>query len=631
MPEVIALMRYAMCQSWIGGDVIELAIAGGVNEGIFGDVILFLCYGYRKDRERKRTITIRFLMMQQSMPPWPGPLGWPVGIQGNPAMPVFRRLAHDTSRGLDGDSGVPASPHGSINFEEFANGFEGVSDLIDLGRMESDNDGHNFRQAWESFQQRLGEEAKFIPRNEQVATLYQNINLTEPRLVLHYERVVMNFIREIKLQNSEMENLALAVKRAQDKAAMQLSEMEEEMDQRIQASENKIRQEETRKAEAALGDIKHQYDSEVCELQVKMKKLKMYLDAILVTAFSITVTKAVSTSTVPRSPTCSVPDPVPYRYQIRTEVIAPIEEQYKHINLKDEVVGLKRKISELTLEKQQLKRELLESQTNIAFLQSELDSLKCEYTDQSIILEQDKAMIKDYTDERDNLTRQIEILHVCFRFRSIAKSYFRRADGVLLLYDVTYEKSLLNIQEWVDMIEDVSQGEIPIMLVGNKADLREQAIEEGIKCIPTSYGERLAMTTVTSQLKAFCQVIASAHSRGIQAFLLYPVTLKVNHNSSVQLFQSPDEARAFLDSPGIPGPSQNWSLSADVPDKMYSNEMRRKERDISVSADLCAVIRLSRFRFGDVALLFGGLFYALMYFVVFLFFFGLAALDSNLS
>ncbi|MBN3288178.1 RASEF protein, partial [Polyodon spathula] len=53
---------------------------------------------------------------------------------------------------------------GSINFEEFANGFEGVSNLIDLGRMASDNVGDNFRLAWETFQQRLGEEAKFIPR-----------------------------------------------------------------------------------------------------------------------------------------------------------------------------------------------------------------------------------------------------------------------------------------------------------------------------------------------------------------------------------------------------------------------------------------------------------------------------------
>lgn len=39
------------------------------------------------------------------------------------------------------------------------------------------------------------------------------------------------------------------------------------------------------------------------------------------------------------------------------------------------------------------------------------------------------------------------------RFRSIAKSYFRRADGVLLLYDVTCESSFLSVREWVDMIE----------------------------------------------------------------------------------------------------------------------------------------------------------------------------------
>lgn len=39
------------------------------------------------------------------------------------------------------------------------------------------------------------------------------------------------------------------------------------------------------------------------------------------------------------------------------------------------------------------------------------------------------------------------------RFRSIAMSYFRRVDGVLLLYDVTYERSFLNVRNWLDSIE----------------------------------------------------------------------------------------------------------------------------------------------------------------------------------
>lgn len=39
------------------------------------------------------------------------------------------------------------------------------------------------------------------------------------------------------------------------------------------------------------------------------------------------------------------------------------------------------------------------------------------------------------------------------RFRSIARSYFRKAHGVLLLYDVTSESSFLNVREWVDQIQ----------------------------------------------------------------------------------------------------------------------------------------------------------------------------------
>ncbi|KAJ8413928.1 hypothetical protein AAFF_G00065260 [Aldrovandia affinis] len=617
---------------------------------------------------------------------------------------------------------------GSINFEEFTSGFQGVSELVFLGGMENERDGSDgLVQAWETFHSQLGEQAKFIPRDEQVATLYQNIHLTEPRILPQYERVIMNFIREIRLQSSEMENLALAVKRAQDKAAMQLSEMEEEMDQRIKTAEKLTRQEEVKRAEtqAALCELKRQYESEVCELQLKIQKMQM------------------------------------------------IEDQYKNINLKDEMAALKRKISGLTVDNQRLKKELLESHTTMAFLQSELDTLKSDYTDQSINCEREEALMRGYTDERDSLERQVEILQSanrklhdsndglrstlenslskynqclrvqtspgstismtsprssdlhtlydsptppyptppyasrishsslqyedcdllalcdpmrrrscevdslpesCFdsglstlrdsngynsevdaqqhkprqpeslggdasdtdvpeirdevafgsesssvldwkpsdpvsrstsaastrkcltaisaqtdtgdagvkvtgseraykivlagdaavgkssflhrlcknefrgntsatlgvdfhmktlvvdgeptvlqlwdtagqeRFRSIAKSYFRRADGVLLLYDVTCEKSFLNVREWVDIIEDVSQDDIPIMLVGNKADLRQQALQDGITCVPTSYGEKLAMTYKS----LFCETSAKEGSNVIEAVL----------------------------------------------------------------------------------------------------------------
>lgn len=39
------------------------------------------------------------------------------------------------------------------------------------------------------------------------------------------------------------------------------------------------------------------------------------------------------------------------------------------------------------------------------------------------------------------------------RFRSMTKNYFRRADGVMLLYDVTNERSFNSVKNWVEAVE----------------------------------------------------------------------------------------------------------------------------------------------------------------------------------
>ncbi|XP_076010328.1 ras and EF-hand domain-containing protein homolog [Genypterus blacodes] len=638
---------------------------------------------------------------------------------------------------------------GAVSLPEFISGFNDRDGMEDM-----EPDGAELSAAWENFERRLGEQVKFIPRNEQAATLYQNVSLTEPRLVPQLERVIVSFIKEIKQQDSEMENLALAVKRAQDQASMQLSEMEEEMDQRIQAAERKTREKEMKQTEATLSELRRSYETEVCELQCKIQRMQL------------------------------------------------IEEKYKNITVNNETPALKKRINELTLENQRLKQELLRSQTKVACLQSDMDSLKTELTDQSINSERDEELMKEFSDERDILESQIEILQtanrklhdtndglrtalektsrsgnsgspsesrnrnrsksICHstpyaladrfcqrmdeypaysrrpscdtlalamcdpglrrrhsseceedslpesyidsglstlrgshrgydsdhetkgheeeeedgreskgtmkdednndilrcetsdaeltetqdresafgsesgsvldwkpadsfsspkpeaptkrralsaisvqrktegrvdlgymtsekayrivlagdaavgkssfllrlcknefamnssatlgvdfqmktlivdgepillqlwdtagqeRFRSIAKSYFRRADGVLLLYDVTCERSFLNVREWVDMIEDMSQEDIPIMLVGNKCDLRQN----GVSCVPTSYGEKLAMTYNT----LFCETSAKDGSNTLEAVLhlAREVTKQVHIEESYQ-------------------------------------------------------------------------------------------------
>ncbi|XP_061134801.1 ras and EF-hand domain-containing protein isoform X1 [Syngnathus typhle] len=643
---------------------------------------------------------------------------------------------------------------GTITLPEFISGFHERHrmDVAQEPRQEEDDD-EPCEVAWEDFEARLGEQSKFIPKHDLVATLYQNISVNEPRLIPQLEKVLQSFVKEIKQQNAEMENLALAIRRAQDQASMQLSEMEEEMDQRIHITERKTREQEKKRGEKELNELRRTYEMEVCELQCKIQRMQM------------------------------------------------IEEKYKNITVKDESQALKKKINELTLENQRIKQELLKSQTKVACLQSDMDSLKTELTDQSINYERDEELMKQFSEEREILESQIEILqeanrklhdsndglrtalerttkssmsgsssatkdrnrsksfaypsphalerlcqrvddftiysrrpstdslalalcdpglkrrnsseceedslpeiymdsglstlrgshggydseqevkgleeeeaeeeeesvtkktemfvaknlieeielaetqdgesafgsdtssvldwkpseavrtpsepvqtpsepvripanpatptathtrkaisainvqreekeggHLGYmtsekayrivmagdaavgkssfllrlcknefkfnsnatlgvdfqmktfmvdgeptllqiwdtagqeRFRSIAKSYFRRADGVLLLYDVTCEKSFLNVREWVDMIEDMGQEDVPIMLVGNKCDLRQGAAN----CVPTSYGEKLAMQTYNT---LFCETSAKDGSNILEAVL----------------------------------------------------------------------------------------------------------------
>lgn len=59
------------------------------------------------------------------------------------------------------------------------------------------------------------------------------------------------------------------------------------------------------------------------------------------------------------------------------------------------------------------------------------------------------------------------------RYRSVTKQYFRKADGVVVMYDVTSERSFLNIRDWMFSVkEGVEEGTV-IAIVGNKTDIVE--------------------------------------------------------------------------------------------------------------------------------------------------------------
>jgi Ras-related protein Rab-8A len=55
------------------------------------------------------------------------------------------------------------------------------------------------------------------------------------------------------------------------------------------------------------------------------------------------------------------------------------------------------------------------------------------------------------------------------RFQSITKSYYRNADGILLVFDLSDENTFALIDRWVSRISEETE-EIPLFLVGNKRD-----------------------------------------------------------------------------------------------------------------------------------------------------------------
>uniref|UniRef100_A0A183T0E9 Ras and EF-hand domain-containing protein n=1 Tax=Schistocephalus solidus TaxID=70667 RepID=A0A183T0E9_SCHSO len=75
------------------------------------------------------------------------------------------------------------------------------------------------------------------------------------------------------------------------------------------------------------------------------------------------------------------------------------------------------------------------------------------------------------------------------RYRSITTQYFRKADGVVLVYDLTSEMSFLQLRGWMQNVADGVDPGTPVMLLANKADLLNENVPANVTF---QAGERFA-------------------------------------------------------------------------------------------------------------------------------------------
>ena len=59
------------------------------------------------------------------------------------------------------------------------------------------------------------------------------------------------------------------------------------------------------------------------------------------------------------------------------------------------------------------------------------------------------------------------------KFSSLTKGFFRNTDGILLVFDLTNNKSFNNIKKWINEVENNSDNKTKKILVGNKVDMKD--------------------------------------------------------------------------------------------------------------------------------------------------------------
>ncbi|XP_014305050.1 ras-related protein Rab-37 [Myotis lucifugus] len=109
------------------------------------------------------------------------------------------------------------------------------------------------------------------------------------------------------------------------------------------------------------------------------------------------------------------------------------------------------------------------------------------------------------------------------RFRSVTHAYYRDAQALLLLYDITNKSSFENIRAWLTEIHEYAQRDVVIMLLGNKADVSSERVirsEDG-ETLAREYGVPFMETSAKTGMNVELAFLAIAkelkYRAGLQA------------------------------------------------------------------------------------------------------------------
>lgn len=113
------------------------------------------------------------------------------------------------------------------------------------------------------------------------------------------------------------------------------------------------------------------------------------------------------------------------------------------------------------------------------------------------------------------------------RYQTITKQYYRRAQGIIFVYDITNAPSFQHLAKWVSDVDEFVPDKVQRIMVGNKSDeeLRRQVTREQGRKLAENYGMEFFESSASDSsniIESFTRVtelVLQAHKRDVETLL----------------------------------------------------------------------------------------------------------------
>lgn len=126
------------------------------------------------------------------------------------------------------------------------------------------------------------------------------------------------------------------------------------------------------------------------------------------------------------------------------------------------------------------------------------------------------------------------------RFRTITSSYYRNANGIILVFDITDRHTFRDLKGWINEINNNTTSPVVILILGNKVDIAQEAKdpvkkEEVEEFMETYKGSEKLRVKGYHEVSAREDVMVSQSFEEMAQLIKRNVPLKANGSSSIRL------------------------------------------------------------------------------------------------